>query len=536
MAKSKFEFVKATHPVYDACVEDWRRMERLMAGGSAVMDELHPFEWEIDNGDHHKARKRWAVYPKYPDRYASIMVGHLMRSAPEPDAGLNFGSLGTVARTTVATTPTPAELVYYNVDGIGADGSQWDAFWNAVAKMAICTGHRWVLVEGPPVAPKTRREEIAGLRPYVSHHSPIDVINWHWVMGRLMFLVVKRRVRVPIIENGDFTGNEDQDEYLLMVGEGCRIFEGVLPGSSTGQWFTFDKDLERITGTGTLDATEGEICALPIFYERVKPTEDLPQISRSGVQELGNAAIAHMNIDSAADFDSFDSASSVMAVVGADPASFNTFLEKIRGGSRYAPLPPNQTETAKSAEIKDLSTGAVVGSVFKERIDAKRQQALELMMQEIQSAPYASGKSKRATWTDTRAPRLTMMASEMENGQNAVIRWLELLWGRTPSGVVNWPKNFELFDIESASRDFLEMESISGISSPLLDGIVLTNIATRNGFIVDDDTKKKVLAEYATSAEDNKKAKEAEMDFAKARAKVANAPPSSNGNGGNRSQ
>lgn len=507
-SSATYAFVKDTHPIYDACREEWERNERRMIGGEAVWEELLNFDWEDVEGDHYKARQRMAVYPKYPDRFATIMVGHMMRNAPEEGAGLSFGALGSVARTEGA--PSPAELVFYNVDGVGSDGSQWDTFWSYVAKMAIGTGHRWLMVEGPPEAPANRAEEISGMRPFVTHLSPIDVTNWHYIRGRLSFLVFTRRVRNLTITNGSLGGNEGALEYVLYVAKGFTVFDEVLPGASSGKWFIINEDADELLGDGDLDATDGEIPCLPFYYERMTPSEEVPRISRSGVSELGNAAIGYMNVVSAADFDAWDSASTVTAILGADIDAFNIFLGKVKAGSRYVPLPPNvQTGPDQvQGQIKDLSAGAVVSGVFKDRLDSKKQDAIELMMQEMQSAPYASGVSKKATWTDTRAPRLAMFAGEIETAQNAVIRWLEQLWGKTPDGVVNWPRSFELIDINDVAEKFFQMETLAGINSKTLDAKILTQVAKRNGFFVDDITEEAVQGEYDAASEIKRKAAE----------------------------
>lgn len=493
---ARFDFLKEQHPTYKQCVEDWKRQEARLHGGRIVLEELRVFDWEEEGGNHFKARQNEAVYPKYPDRLATILVGHLFRQAPIPSEGLSFGKLGEVRRVEAIDIPTPAELTYFNTDGRGNDGSQWDAFWGAAAKNAVATGHRWIETSGPPRAPLNRLQELEGLRPYLREHSPVSVPNWDFIDGQLKMAVIKRHVRNLRLEDGALVGNEGEAQYLLMVGRGYTAFDSVLPGiSQLGGWVIVNADLENIEAAQDYRVTGGEIPLIPLFYERKLPSEEDWAMSRSGTEEVGNAAVSYMNLSSAADYDAWDAASSVIALSGLDEEGFNLFIQKVKGGTKYAPL-KRAMDATQNPEVHDASLGAVTAQVFTERLTAKDKEVVQLMMNEMQSAPYASGTSKQMTWTDTRAPRLTFFASELEGAQNASIRWLEQYWGkREPSGVVHWTKKFDLLGQEEVSKMFFDMQVQAGIHSRTLDRKILVAVAKRNGFIVDDAEEQTIIDE-----------------------------------------
>ena len=498
------KFLTVTSPMYDECVEEWERNERLVIGGRRVIDtELVMFDWEEKKGNREKQRKASAVYTNYGDRFCDITTGHIFRQRPTPEDTLDFGGLGDVPRKRSQRLPSPAELIYYNADGLGRDGSQWDPYWQSVSKMAITTGHRWVYVEGPPEAPTSRAQELGGMRPYLTDYSPRAIINHHYENGQLAFAIIRRAVRRPRVVRGAFTGNLPEIEYLLLTREGFVDFGREF---AEGGWFRFDKNGDLEDFEVGWDSTRGEIPLVPLYYERVRPQEDINRISRSGITEIVNAAVLDMNLRSAADWNIWDTAASAIALLGADQDGYNLFMQIVMGGSRYAPLPMNE-ETKKMPSIADASMGGSVEQAFASRIAQNKEHVLELMLNEIQVSPDASGAARRTSWTDVRAPRLADFASNIETAQNAVLPWLEGMWGEAaPSASVQWKREFDLIDPMASGALFFEMERTSGIKSATLDRKILVSVAKAVGFLGDDDEQTKVEKEYDESA---RKAQEA---------------------------
>lgn len=496
MALENRKWLESRHQIYAANIDLWQKNESRMRGGPEVLEELSRFDWEVEKGEHYLERQKNAVYLNFPDRFATVMVGHMMRQAPDVGNRLNFGTLGEVRRIRDINTPTAAELTYYNTDGVGNDGSQWNNFWTRAAKAAFACGFRWVIAEGPDNPPTNFQDVINGKRPFLSHLSPTAVTNWDFVDGQLGFAIIKRAKRVlQLVSDTEFT-NDVEVEYLVMVRRGYTALGGEF---QNGGWFIFDKD-GALGSFGSFKNTRGEIPMVALFYERVDPDSGTPTMARPGVTELGNAAIAYMNLASAADYDAWDGASTVRAVLNADEDAFNIFIRKVKAGNRYAPVPPNKDST-KEASIQDVSGGSIAGNVFDLRLQSKRQEAMELMLNELQAAPYASGESKKISFTDSRAPRLAMLASEIETAQNTMIHFLELMWGNPlPTGSVEWEREFDLLNASAAVNDYFTIEQLAGFKSPTAGTKAMMQVIKALGIVGDDETRKKIEDEFMSAA------------------------------------
>lgn len=493
----------------------WEQNERRFEGGHQVWPELWRFDWEtrgdglrsqsnpavlrdgnvefrrtvankddamldfapLQPGEHYARRQEAAVYVNFMETMATDTVGTLFKQAPAPDNGLDFGRLGKVRRKEDIDEPTLAELVYYNADGVGVDGSQWDSFWSAQLKLAMAVGFRWIFVEAPTTPAVNQGQQRRGLRPYLVAFSPRDVINHHYENGVLQWAIVKIGVRKPRVVDNALEGNESEEETLLLVRRGNADLGGEF---SDGGWWRYDKDKEQI-GTGTWGKTDGEIPMAPLFYDR-HPV----MFGRPALTELGNAGVAAMNLHSAADFDAFDAAGSIKALRGVDQKGFNLFIEKVLGGNRYAPLPTNE-ETGKIPDMQDASQGQVVADVFEKRLLAIARAVDRIRGTEVNSAPQASGLAQQAGFTMGSVPRLSLVAGNLETCQNPCINWLEQRAGkRKPSGSIRWTKKFELIKLTSSAQAVLQLESIAGISSEELDSKIILAAAQDEGFVADN--------------------------------------------------
>jgi hypothetical protein len=510
------DWLDDTHEVFDANVERWEQNERRLRGGDYVIDELRPFLWEslpggaadpnnpiVMPGTHYLARQSAATYLNFPEMYTTTMVGHLARGRPLPGTGLSFGGLGEVRRERDFALPSPAEQVYYNADGVGNDGSQWDNFWFGAWQRAAATGHRWIFVEAPSSRPQSRLEEIQGLRPYLTEFSPQQVTNWHFEQGRLAFIVVRIAVRNPVVDSdGALQGNVPVPGYLLMVRSG---FTNLGDEFAAGGWWVFNSD-KQLVSAGDWRATRGDIPIWPLFYERdtgvVSSDEavyvSIPAMSRPGTTELGQAAIAYMNLSSAADYDAWDAASSLRFLLGVDRQGFEIARGAWDAGSQIVPVPAN--DNGQIPQVNDGSGGAVVAGVFDVILKRKLQEVERLAMQEATGSPDASGVAKQVGFVDLKAPRLANVASEIEQSQNVAIYFLELRWGKTPSGSVVWPREFDVVNIADDIMDVFNAEKVSGYKSPTLGARLMVRMAQEKGFIVDDADAQKIESEYENSA------------------------------------
>lgn len=543
---AKFEWLTATHTVYDEWRDEWLRNERRLRGGGDVIAELRPFIWEKRGGVHYRERQAEAVYVNWPEQFAVIMTGHLLREAPTPDGGgLDFGTLGEVART--GLDPSYAELVYHNVDGAGQDGSEWDAWWMAAEKRAMATGHRWLFVEGAPFAPSNLDDVLyRGARPYLVEFSPLSVPWWHFDHGRLVAAIVRVSMDQPRLadDGSSITGIGDAG-YMLLTADGFTGFGDDFAG---GGWWLFDS--ERVpmfdgdpsaaarAGAGSDGAsdsagrrrfagdwtyTRGEIPMFPLFWERdqsinpapsnvtvdssgsrvpdhLQPGQVRPALSRPALTELGQLAVSEMNLESAADYDAWDAGSSVTFFVGVTKDAFNLADEKRGEGSKWVPLLAG--EDGSMPEIHEGSAGAVESDVFEKRVASKREAAASLAAMAASSTPDSSGRSKEMGFAESKSPRLALAAKHLQQAQNAAIRFLEMRFGNTePRGSTVWPKEFDLRNVIQDIADLFGIENESGLHSATLGAKLMVTAARDKGFLASDEEAETVEEEYKDAAE-----------------------------------
>lgn len=504
------DFLTTEHPVYTANKTHWMKMEVRLRGGREVLSELVRYQWETEEGEHFKGRQNQATYINFGELFMRIMVGHMFKEAPAADEGLTFGSLGEVKRAEGQTEPSMAELVYYNVDGTGQDGSQWNNFWSREAVRAGATGHRWIFCEAPPRAPELGPPSVAevqaGQRPYLSGMSPLLITNWEMENGRLEMAIMRFwRRKLRITADGKLEGNTPEKWYLLMTRRG---YTGLGADYEAGGWWMYNTKFDE-DARGNWDKTLGEIPLAPLFYERDEGSELIPTMSRSGIEALSQIGVSYMNLSSAADFDAIDAAESLIFMLGVSEESFNLADTKMKAGSKNIPLPPGPE--GEIPQIVDGSTGAVTATVFDTRLNRKLEEARLLGAFEASSDPGASGVSKEMGFMDSRSPRLALMASEMEQCQNTMLRFLEMRFGQTAlAAAVKWPREFNLKPVVDDIDDHFALESLTGLHSPSLDAKLMLSAAKERGFIEDDKEATAVEAEYKTSVEDKQAAQNAQ--------------------------
>ncbi len=522
-SKTERAWLDVRSPMHEEYDWLWEQNERRYEGGHFVLGELWRFDWEtspvgllsrlrdivplprrtiktkddflpyhrLRPGEHYRRRQESALYTNFMESYATDVVGHLMKTAPAPDNGLDFGTLGPVRRLEDVDVPSRSELLYYNTDGVGVDGSQWDSFWAAQMKLSMVTGYRWIMVEQPSEPARQRRRERLGFRPYLVPFSPRDVINHHYENGVLQYAFIKIAVRRPQLVKNTLEGNRPKDETLLFVRRGFAGFGDEFIG---GGWWRFDSEKNLIGEPGTWANTDGEIPMTPLIYDR-HPI----MLGRPGLTELGNASIAAMNLHSCADFDAFDAVGSVIAVLGADKPGFNLFVQKVDEGNRVAPLPVN-TQTDKTPSVQKLSQDAVSADVFEKRLRSLGEAVSRIRGTETASAPQASGLALQGGFSLGNTPRLSLFASNVEAAQNAILQWCEERFGETdPSGSVKWPRKYELIKLTSTAQAILQLQAIAGVHSEELEARVILGAAKDEGFVPDNAAAETIDRELRAS-------------------------------------
>jgi hypothetical protein len=552
---AKREWLKQRHPLWTRKRAFWLRNERRYRGGEEVAVELRKFDWEVTtfsvggeqamqsqaerdaaadeerrnsdmallsssvaDGQHYLDRQAMANYPNYPEFFMGMLNGHLLRKAPTPDSGtLSFGTLGDVRRVRDNARPTNAELIYFNVDGVGNDGSQWDPWWADVNGWAGATGHRWLSCDAPAVDPAKKgqlseQDLLDGKRPYLVHHSPLEVLNWDYVDGKLAWVLIQLPPRSARLVNGELKRDKEGPVRLYVrkgfagLDESSNI-EGSLTYSVAGGWWTFAEDgtqLKDTGDTGTWEKTGGEIPMWPHFYQR-----DKKNMSRSATTELGNAAVAYMNLDSAANYDAWDAAQSMHFVLGVDLDGYNIMIDKYKAGSKLVPVPSVKVDPGAGGasasvvpQMFDGSTGAVAAEVFDKRTRRIEESVKAFSGNEVSGSPDSSGESKKSGFADRKSPRLALIASEMETSQNIAIRFLELRFGATsPNGSVSWTRDFDLMPVMDSIERMLDLQKSTGVSSKTLTAKAMTMAAHESQLLSDDKESKTIEEEFSASAE-----------------------------------
>lgn len=527
-------FLDSRHPIYNVNRERWLQNEARYAGGDDVLDELEAFDWETDITDigHLAKRKNQAIYINFPEIFCSAVAGHLLQFAPKPGQSLDFGGLGQVSKNPKKPS-SRADMIYQNPDGPGNTGSSWDLWWTDTTKLAMVTGHRWIYVESPDEAPLTQAREAQGLRPYLCEYSPLDVPNWLYdSKGNLLFAIVRfweydptnlvTFIPDPQMLNGY--------SYLLLIREGYEGFddkidlivssytEQTFPGDgsplfSNGGWWKFTPEKE-LYDSGNFDDTFGEIPLYPHFYERSKGTRKRPAMSRAAVTELGQAAIAGMNVGSAANFNAIDIGQGLTWLNGVDEEGQELAIGQIRRGDRFIGLPPNQdTETVPTVSTSGQTS--VTSSIFDTRERAIWAAAVQLGISEASgpsSAPSAaqgpgkSGAAQQAGHQQTQAPRISKVAANLEISQQIAIDFLHQRFGvGKSSGSVQWQKKFDLVQLVDRIKQFFEVQRLAGVSSETLDAKAMLQLAEEKGLISPQDSQQ-VLAEFQKSAKTKQQA------------------------------
>lgn len=502
--QQKYAFLDQKHPVYTAWFDRWSANEARLAGGDDVIDELRRFEWETDTSEEgfYFKRQQEAIYTNFPDIFASAVTGHMLKLAPKPDQGWSVPNLGKV--TGRSATPTQAEQVWYSVDNPSGAGAEWNQWWADVSKRAMATGHRWLYVEATKEASLNRAREQQGYRPYLVEFSPLDTYNWY-INERdvLEFVIFRYADPGPLVINGYLAPPPINSRgYLVLVRAGCAR---LGPDFEQGGWFTFDA-LKRPLDYETWLDTAGEIPVTILYYQRSKGTPLRPAMSRPGTTELGQAAIAMMNMTSSANFNAWDAGGGVDYLNGIDEDAFAEVERLAKLGGRRLPLPPN-SETDVVPTVSPSSLGAVQANVFKAREDAIWAAAVRLGIIEAAgqvggSGNGSSGATAEATFSAAQGPRIVWFAQNLSVAQNNILRYFELRYGYTkPTGLTNWPSKFDLVPMVDRIRGFFETERLSGLRSKTVDSIAMTMAAEDKGLIVDPNQRAQVLKEYEEASD-----------------------------------
>ncbi len=503
----RLDFLHHVHPIFARWARVWRQNERRLRGGPGLVEkELRPYEWEDLTGEHFRGRQATAGYLNLPLRMANGLVGTLSRSAPEPDADLDFGTLGLVAPKEGGTTN--AQALWRNVNGPGRIAQGWNAWWDEVHRRAMATGHRWIFATAPRRAPKNKAEERRqGLRPFLVDYSPLSVPDWFLRDGTLEYARVVIRERDPQMIAGKWV-NGYRVRNLLLVREG---FAGLGEGYAGGGWWLFDEKDRLVQepgdrpGTtkdahGTWDRTDGEIPLFPFYYEPDEGSEEEPAMSRPGLTEIGQIAAAHLNLGSAGDNDAIEGGSRTLYLNGISPKNHGVVLGQQNKGSRLIGIPPDRAAEGAAARPEIFDSASVsANAAIEARQNRKIEEAALVAAEEVTWAPESSGVSKQAGFREVRSPRLALMAEQREEAQTNALHLLEQLWSRTPvepKGRAEWSRDFDLLSAVENATELFTLLRDAGATSPTIVVKVLERVLSQKGYLKGlSDAERKALVD-----------------------------------------
>jgi len=457
----------------------WAKNERRLRGGYDIVDELFPWDYETKGQGEHKERQDRAVYVNFPARMTEKFVGHLSREAPRPGDAVSFGPLGEI-------TPTPAgeltraDMLYRSVDGTGDYGTDWVSFFDGVQKRAMATGHRWLVVEMPAVPEEsrgkqmTKADEDAGQRPYVVEYSPTKVPDWHYDNGVLQWLLVKYGVRVPKVEGGKFEAVEEE-RTTLYVRSG---YTGLGTSFMLGGWFMYDAE-DKLIDFGDWERTNGEIPAVPFFYDTDKTT-----FSRPATTQIGQIAVAHMNLGSAGDNDAIEGGIRRIWGLGIRPEEHEQVVKQVKAGSRFVSISTSSAE-GRNPQIID-SASASANEAVESRMTRHEESAAFLAMDELRTGANTSGFARQMEFFNVKSPRLALMARHRSAAENAILRYAILRWGEmdTSSAFIKWKPDYDPSPVIKDVAEVFALLTEREINSTTLDTLLVKVVLEDKGLAV----------------------------------------------------
>jgi hypothetical protein len=528
------EFLDRLHPVYAANQEAYKRDERRLSGGDDVLDEL--VKWKGEDDTHfNTVRRPMAGYLPFPEAHASTLSGHLNRKYPQ----VNYGSLGEVRTREEIDTPQLAELFDYNADGIGQDGTQLQAYLDAVEQRAIATGHRWLMMEmpsretlrqirlnaTPPRNPDTPeispQDQLDGFRPYLVERL-LSVKNWRIDNGVLQYAVI----REPLPTQDDLVNLPVVDAYYLLVRKG---YPGLGDPYSEGGWWWFDSEKKPISNGRWLD-TRGQIPMWILFGRRAVGTISRPSISRSLTMELGQIAVGLMNLRSTRDYNLIQAGKSINYIMGGDDTTQQIVAKQHEDASIVVTVPPITGPDGRAIvpALWNSSEAAVASGAFKAVIESGIAEAKEIMVRQVTAALDQSGVSRTNAFNEAVSPLLANLAGNREVSDNTMLYFLALRFGKEPDGSVTWPREFPINDLVEDITKMVDAMRRASISSPTFEADLMEQLADKLG-LMPEEKRAKILGEWGDAVK-QKAERKAQMDALAAQlGALPPEPPTGNG-------
>jgi hypothetical protein len=499
------DFLDQKHAIYSSHEEAWKREERRLAGGDAVLSELIQFAHE-DAATSYVNRQKWARWVNFSRIHTTILSGHLRRAMPLPDMG-DLGEIRT--RAEQQGDPTDAELFFYNCDGVGSDGSQLPAFMDGVEQRALATGFRWLMVEmpgettleairgGTQEARVNNAEVKAGFRPFLVEYSPLSVWNWRYRDGVLVWAVI--RITIETAMDFDTAEANQGDGYYLLVRQG---YEGLGAEFAGGGWWKFNSQKVEVERGDWLD-TDGQIPMWQHIGEPGMGTWERPSIGQSSTMELGQISADMMNAVSEQRHNARQAAKSINYILGITPEKHADVLVQQTAGSITVGVPPVLLPDGSVGipQIWNSAEATMATEVYLTIITTAMNEAKEIMVRQVTSTPEASGISKEAGFAEATSPLLARIAATAEQSWNTMLYFVEKRFGiAQPTASITMPREYQLRDVLSDIDSMLGTLQQSGLRSPTLEQSLATRKADELGLMPDDDAERTQVEDELTAA------------------------------------
>ncbi|MDO8426176.1 MAG: phage portal protein [Deltaproteobacteria bacterium] len=159
------EELASTHPLYAEFIDEWRFYIRSYFGGKMYREGDYLLQHPFESSANYRRRKAISYYYNYCGPVVDIFVSHLFRK----DAQRNFGSL--------AIDP----LFNGFLKDADLDGNSFRHFMREAQRFASIYGRVSIIVDKPRALASTKAEaEEAGIRPYVTLVTPENLLDWSY--------------------------------------------------------------------------------------------------------------------------------------------------------------------------------------------------------------------------------------------------------------------------------------------------------------------------------------------------------------------
>jgi len=154
------------HPEWRNNIRRWQYYSDSFNGGNDYREGRYLIKYILESQDDYESRLRQTPLDNHVKSVVETYNSFLFRTPPKRDYG-----------TQVINDPSLNAFL----QDADLDGRTFNAFMRDCATYSSIYGHVWVGIDKPNVNVNTRAEELSQeIRPYVSLHTPENVINWSY--------------------------------------------------------------------------------------------------------------------------------------------------------------------------------------------------------------------------------------------------------------------------------------------------------------------------------------------------------------------